>query len=168
MKKAGILCIVVVLIFAQTSSVFAASKTEESYYAPYGTVPDLGLVVSWGITLKLTLDYTRISDKAGTRLESAQLIASITPKQSDSAGNGKVDGNLKVTADGVSSTMALHSLPNISVWSDPNTHIYLAKEYRTSRVFTKSCKVTASTAFSNLKAPLLFNTTGDVSVKITH
>lgn len=166
MKRKTLSLIIALLLMAQPLTAFASSKSATGYFAPYGSVPDLGLVVAWGIDLSLDVYYTQISSSS-SRLDDAYFIASMSPKATEAAGNGQVGGTLKEKADGSSySSRSLASLPGFVVIHDPSTFIYQARKYHSLRVFNSSATIQVPVAYTNTNASWLFNTTGTVTVTV--
>ena len=167
MKKGRItiLVLILTLIIGQTCSVYGLSKRTTSYYAPYGSVPNVGLVVSWWINLSMTINYTHI-DTTLKRVDFADLSSWIDPKQTNSAiGNGVVSGNYKQKADsGTYGTgISILTMPNVEAIWPASAYGYFAKRYSSNAIYYSSATGLMSTSFYNANAPILFNNTGSLS-----
>ncbi|MBR0598403.1 hypothetical protein [Sinanaerobacter chloroacetimidivorans] len=166
MKKVSIIIIALLIISSQTCFSSAASKKVTGYFAPYGSVPELGIVVSWGIDLSLTVYYTSISSTS-SRLDDAYVVVSMTPKATAAAGNGSATGTLKEKADGSSySSRSLSSLPWQDIIHDPSTYIYESRKWHSLRVFNSSATIQVPVTYINTNAIYLFNNSGTVTATI--
>jgi hypothetical protein len=166
MKKGRIIILVLILtlIIGQTCSVYGLSKRTTYYYAPYGSVPNLGAVVSWGINLSMNINYTHISTTL-KRVDFADLSSWIDPKQTTSAGNGVVSGNYKQKADsGTYGTgVSILTMPSVTAIWPASAYAYFAKRYSSNAIYYSSATGLMSTAFYNSNASILFNNTGSLS-----
>lgn len=163
-KSITIFVLILALILSQTCTTFALSKRTTGYYAPYGPVPNVGLVVSWGINTALTIDYTHINSTT-KRVNYADMAAWIDPKQTSNVGNGTVSGNYKQKADSGSygSGVSILSLPGVTTVYPATAYLYFAKRYSSNAIYYNSATGLMSTAFYNSNASILYNNTGQLS-----
>lgn len=90
MKKRHLLAtsiLVFALFSGSTFSAFGASKSATDYKVFTGSVPDFGILVSWGVNFKLSAEYnTGSSQYYLTRISTS---ANINPKRGDTS-NGQI------------------------------------------------------------------------------
>lgn len=156
MRRIFAMVLCVVMIISCSLNVFAAGKSQTSYKVFTGTVPDLGIIVSWGVHFDITANYTN----AGTpyRLTKLYTSAYISPKRTDTS-NGSITGSVTQTTDyGNTVTRSLLSAfwSNFSGVYPGNSYVYFGKQGTLNKTFYYQATEKGSYTFMN-NAAILYN-----------
>lgn len=166
--KNRIICIfiiVITLFSASSLNCFAATKTASNYKVFSGTVPDMGILVSWGVNFEIIGDYSN----AGVpyRLNYLTVNAYINPKRTDIS-NGVISGSVTETIDfgnSVSRTIPGSFWSTASgIWSN-QTYVYFTKIGSPNKSFYYEAKEDGNFTYSN-SAAILYNRTNSLSLSI--
>lgn len=166
LRKNILIFLVMGVIFSlSTLNCFAATKTASNYKVFTGSVPDLGIVVSWGVNFELIADYSN----AGLpyHLNTLRANAYINPKRTDIS-NGVITGSVAETIDFGSTTT--RTIPG-SFWTtasgiwDGQTFIYFTKIGSPNKDFYYEAKEVGNFTYAN-SAAVLYNRTNFLTLSI--
>ena len=145
-----IFIIMIMLVSMLTVNANAASKSGSDYHVFTATVPNGGIVVSWGITFNTTINYTK--GTGAYKATGVSTSAIISP--SNNMGNGKLAASMLETKD-YGSTVTRRIAPVCdSFWSNQdtikptNSYLYFAKKGTLNKSFSYEFEEKGSYSFS--------------------
>ncbi|MDD2484288.1 MAG: hypothetical protein PHQ50_04635 [Eubacteriales bacterium] len=168
MKKGLTSIVLIMVLLMSTCFSYGAQVSKNDYYAPTGTVPDLGLVVAWPIYIDLVVSYTRISNATGTRIDNIRNSCYEHPN-GHPGGAGICNGRLKQSFDnGSFSSVNVSSFPTQTIILPSPSTLFWSFSTASSRVFRQKAIIKTETSFANYNASIIYNPNRTTSVTINH